>query len=476
MAFDASPSWSGFNYQGKIALYYALREINKLPIHTDFSESCLVLEDNEDFEIRKNGNFVSFHQVKAYNTSSYSNYSNALLEITLELSKQPNVIGKIHTWRKINPKASCCNIIDSLRNDIQSLLDEYTESSPKTGNTIIEKAASEVLNKPKTAAIIKSAFSGLSAPGIYSLLSDIAQNINDAISRLEAYVYDDGNSFCDLNSINEKIELEILNLLKSRGLIYTQERVIKTLHYFFGIMDKYIIERHKAKQDIEKISINFSEIIEAATQDHEDIGSLYLSCVFKEKFAYLIDDYINDPHSYTETGDKCNLKESKKFLFSLEPLELWTYYRNFSPHLNLQGLNNTENALSVDENGIRFVLAKILHELDYDCISNSKDKCQVTYESTSLPIKRYIPSTIINGLPLTHIEKKIIENSNMWEFLFEVENIIYDGNSVHLFSPNSIAHTEAPIGDDEDPRSKREDILNNISLVPISNVKDALSS
>ena len=97
MAFDASPSWSGFNYQGKVALYYSLLQINALPVQTDLSKLSLVLEDNEDFEVRDNGTFVSFHQVKAYNTSSYSKYSDALLEITLELSKKPNVLGKIHT-------------------------------------------------------------------------------------------------------------------------------------------------------------------------------------------------------------------------------------------------------------------------------------------------------------------------------------------------------------------------------------------
>lgn len=475
MAFDASPSWSGFNYQGKVALYYTLKQINALPVQSDFSKFCLVLEDNEDFEIRDNGTFVSFHQVKAYNTSSYSKYSDALLEITLELSKKPNVLGKIHTWKQVNPKTGFTSVIDSLRNDIQSILDEYRGANPKIGNTIIEKATSDAPYRPKPAAIIKSAFPSDSATDICSMLTDIVLNQNDAISRLEAYVYDDGNSFCDLNAINEKIKSEISNLLTSRNLINTQQRVEQTLQYFLGMMDKHIIDRHKAKQGADKISISFVEIIEAAIQDHEGIGLHYLSYVFKEQFAYLLDEYINDPDFYEEVDDKCNLKEAKNILLNLEPLELWNYYRHFCPHINLQELNNTENALNVDQHGIRFVLIKILHELDYNCISNVKEKCQITYETTSLPIKRFIPSTIMNGIPLTHVEKKIISNSNMWEFLFEVENIIYDGSDIHLFSPKSITHTEAPIGDDEDPRSKRDDMLSNISLVPISNAKVALS-
>jgi hypothetical protein len=476
MAFDASPSWSGFNYQGKVALYYTLKQINALPIQTDFSNLSLVLEDNEDFEIRENGVFVSFHQVKAYNTSSYSKYSDALLEITLELSKQPHVLGKIHTWKQVNPKTNFTSIIDSLRNDIQSILDEYSGTNPKIGNTIIEKAVLDIPNRPKPAAIIKSAFPNDSASEIYSSLNGIVLNQNNAISRLEAYVYDDGNSFCDLNSINEKIKHEISTLLLSSNLINTPERVEKTLLYFLGMMDKYITDRHKSKSGTNKPSINFVEIIDAVTQNHEEVGLHYLSCAFKEKFAHLIDEYINDPDSYEETDDKCNLKEAKKILLNLEPLELWTYYRHFCPHINLQELNNTDNALNVDLNGIRYVLIKILHELDFNCISNVKEKFQITYETTSLPIKRFIPSTIMNGIPIPSVEKNIILNSNMWELLFEVENIIYDGNNIHFFSPKSIIHTEAPMGDDEDPRSKRNDMLSNISLVPISHVKVALNS
>ncbi|WFN57301.1 hypothetical protein [Dickeya lacustris] len=44
MAFDASPSWSGFNYQGKVAIYHTLTLINQQPVDTDFSNWSLMLE------------------------------------------------------------------------------------------------------------------------------------------------------------------------------------------------------------------------------------------------------------------------------------------------------------------------------------------------------------------------------------------------------------------------------------------------
>lgn len=43
MAFDASPSWSGFNYHGKVALHYALTLINAKPVGHDFSTTDLMI-------------------------------------------------------------------------------------------------------------------------------------------------------------------------------------------------------------------------------------------------------------------------------------------------------------------------------------------------------------------------------------------------------------------------------------------------
>ncbi|TPV22421.1 hypothetical protein FJW00_19835, partial [Pantoea anthophila] len=93
MAFDASPSWSGFNYQGKVSLYHALKIINMKPAGDDLSNLSLMLENTEDFEIIEDSNAKTFHQVKAYNSSSYSKYEDALLELTLELYKNKDVEG-----------------------------------------------------------------------------------------------------------------------------------------------------------------------------------------------------------------------------------------------------------------------------------------------------------------------------------------------------------------------------------------------
>ncbi|MFL1455556.1 ABC-three component system protein [Marinobacter sp. GN3S48] len=476
MAFDASPSWSGFNYQGKVALYYALRLINGEPNGKDLSNYSLMLEATEDFEILCDGIALSYHQVKAYNTSTYSKYSNALLGITLALYNHPNAFGRIHTWMQINPKPGFVDLRSSIQHDLDHVLSEYREKTPKDGSTILEKAASTAEKIPKQAAILRAAFPGYTADLLYDLLESIRTGQNNTLSRLDSHQYEDNNRFCDLDAINDKIKAEISTALQKRGIVITDGNLEKTFQVFLGIIDQHVIYRHKNKEG-DSIPLSFSEIVDALEVDHEDIGREYLACKFKAQFAQLIDQYIRDPEDYEEPEEDayCNLKEAKKRLLSLSPQDLWAHYRSFSPQTYLQHDCNTENAFGTNMEGIRHVLLKILHTINFERASHNASNNQLIYRTTTLPYQYYLPTTITHVARPTQIEKQIKENLNMSEVLFEVENLIYSGSEPHSFSPTAITHTEAPAAVDADPRSKREEVLKRITLVPISTAKDALS-
>ncbi|RWU24966.1 hypothetical protein DM813_04280 [Pseudomonas alkylphenolica] len=75
---SAVSSWSGFVYQGKIALYHSLRLIHDGDL--DFE---LQLDSSDDFAIYKNGTLHTAHQVKAKISKYRSGYSNALEQSTL---------------------------------------------------------------------------------------------------------------------------------------------------------------------------------------------------------------------------------------------------------------------------------------------------------------------------------------------------------------------------------------------------------
>ena len=85
---DATPTWSGFNYQGKITLLCSLIEINKLiakGYSKELLDDCYVeIEKTEDFVLFLQGDVKSLYQVKAYlskdKTSSFVGAMKKLIE------------------------------------------------------------------------------------------------------------------------------------------------------------------------------------------------------------------------------------------------------------------------------------------------------------------------------------------------------------------------------------------------------------
>ncbi|MGO2148274.1 ABC-three component system protein [Halomonas sp.] len=75
---SAISSWSGFVYQGKIALYHSLKLIYDGDL--DFE---LQLDSSDDFAIYKNGKLHTAHQVKAKISKYRSGYTKALEQSTL---------------------------------------------------------------------------------------------------------------------------------------------------------------------------------------------------------------------------------------------------------------------------------------------------------------------------------------------------------------------------------------------------------
>ena len=84
---DAIPTWSGFNYQGKMMLLYVLELINQIAKdkNKDIGTYSVELEKTEDFCIICNSEYRSFHQVNEKKTKniwiSYSEVMDKLLKL-----------------------------------------------------------------------------------------------------------------------------------------------------------------------------------------------------------------------------------------------------------------------------------------------------------------------------------------------------------------------------------------------------------
>lgn len=95
---SAISTWSGFVYQGKVALYHCLKLINQGDC--DFQ---LQLDSTDDFAIYKNNKVISAHQVKAKIGDYRSNYKDALKKSALiELDRVAGIKRYFHISQPIN--------------------------------------------------------------------------------------------------------------------------------------------------------------------------------------------------------------------------------------------------------------------------------------------------------------------------------------------------------------------------------------
>lgn len=482
MAYDASPSWSGFNYQGKVALFHALYIINSqllIDPSFDFSGYQLILENTEDFEIKIDGNVKTIHQVKAYQDAEFNSYKNALFGMVLELEKNTSADGFIHTWKKINAKTPK-SIKDLIRDEFSRVICDYLMSdSPCT--TILGKAASGDKKIPKQSAIIRNAFPSKTENELLLILENIWLNKNSSISRLDCYLYPNGNAFCDLLDINHKIKHELSQAFTKRAILNSKKQIDNAFHFFLGEIDEYIISRHVTLGAAVVLPIEFNKILETLAKDFEDVSTEYLHFVFKSKFFDKFDEFMAEPDLYEQpvldTGALCNLTEIRNLLSPMHPELLWRLYERFSPQTIFCTVNNLGAAMNVVElDSILLVLLKIFHALDCGKIDHNLSVARLTYRSPLRPKDIYLPTTIRPDLTPSMIARKIFGNPGLIEALFETNNLIYEGALINDLGQRGRNHTIAPDAASEDHRQKRNHIFENLRLIPTTLAKSELDA
>ena len=94
---DAIPTWSGFNYQGKVMLLYILKLINQISKEEDGRVYSVNLEEIEDFCILRDSEYISFHQVKAWlSVTKWSSYSTAMDKLLKHRNGSSNPMAKCY--------------------------------------------------------------------------------------------------------------------------------------------------------------------------------------------------------------------------------------------------------------------------------------------------------------------------------------------------------------------------------------------
>lgn len=162
---NATASWSGYSHQGKVGIYIALRTINGLDEEIN-DELILDYEQQEDVRLKRNGQAIEVHQVKAYRgKDTIGSYTGALRNFELcDGRNYLHTIENIRDWDRLtneqNPKdveryqykngKSHCGldeISDLIIEEIQTLLRSigHTEAqNSEYANIILNKLLGEL--------------------------------------------------------------------------------------------------------------------------------------------------------------------------------------------------------------------------------------------------------------------------------------------------------------------------------------------
>lgn len=142
--WDASPSWNGYMYQGKVALLVSLRWL--LQLKDDVKNYWLELEGVEDFSIGYCDKYISIHQVKNWKKVNLSGYGEAFSNMVRMIGKHPE-IEKAFLHTSVAPKS------DYLDKDICDLLEHnYPERIRElekihTDSDILKRAREDIIKK-----------------------------------------------------------------------------------------------------------------------------------------------------------------------------------------------------------------------------------------------------------------------------------------------------------------------------------------
>jgi hypothetical protein len=290
MSHDASATWSGFNYQGKIALYHSLKLIvEKLSNNQSLNNYEVVLENHEDFDINGPNGFESFHQVKAINKTAFSTYENALLAMLLQLDSTQNstVIGYLHTWRPLNwTGTESFNL--KLKNIINKII---VDDRDNPGNCNVSKAFGSVVNVNKKVKIIRQALAEdprfnskasviARANQIYNLTSQTA-----VFNRIHQYSY--GTELaCQLDQIDLKVKVKIDEILGLKHIPVSEIGTDKIFCTLLGKLDRNIIDKHQQLNTAQLTPIPLADILNIVENENiRDSDEAYLAGRFKFHFV-----------------------------------------------------------------------------------------------------------------------------------------------------------------------------------------------
>ncbi len=370
---DAVPSWSGYNYQGEIAIYVALCKIIDCKIkNIDISIYKMELEKVEDFSIIRTVNannvYETIHQVKATNSTSLFKYKEACEDVLSKLKGEYcECLGYLHVRQNI--------IIDELSGDTE--INDWLKTLKKVvkKNAPVEKDIKKLnevledvkLNFSEKKEALKKRFMHIYESDdlcVDNLIDKQLENSKQKLKEYQArfddslycklnlYKYDAVN-YCPLNEIDSKIENKISEYL---GLCFPNKSTkdnknhVKNLYMRLRyIIQENVMRRHNGEENSEYINLSAMKEILLLEVDFALDDEFYLMLIKKQIVKALevhtetcLNSRKNDDCETCENINKCSTKYLINKILLMDYKQILCIAKACLPHKQL--INACEDA------------------------------------------------------------------------------------------------------------------------------------
>ncbi len=348
---DAVPTWSGFLYQGQIAVYLAVKTICKLRDSgkmLDIEKYAIEMERCEDiaviYEDKKGKIYQSIHQVKNQADKSIQKYKGPLTQLMLEkgfciknsygipeaylhvsnqikINDGKNFEEKIGEWKTeiIEFYENLCCLCKELNAglNVNETLKKLEESVSEKKIDINREKYAEVLSKIKKACEKKDELQA--SRGLNELLTFLEEEfcVPEISEKVKIYGYENGEEYCSGTDVFSKI-VGYVKKYKENKVCLSKDQYEYIADRMLRFVQDKILERHKLMQEKKEASWSiplnkFSELLDGSIEKYEEEANVLA-------LIRMYDERLEQYCSICHEGDSCQKENCK--------LQLPNYRRN----------------------------------------------------------------------------------------------------------------------------------------------------
>lgn len=470
---DATSTWSGFIYQGEVAIYLAVCKIcelmnNGLSKEVIKSEYWLEVEKSEDIAIvNDDGNrkqYISIHQVKNQKDNNISKYKKPLIQLMLEkgfwkMNKLGNPEAFLHIGSRVNEDSntiaqqlsSWAKCIKDFYNSIKTFIDKNIEEDERENfyNEVIAIMKKEPikLNRTQYGDLIEDVMKACKDENYASVkdkLKVLSEYLEDKLAvvyideNVKLYSYDDKKLYCEGTELFKKIVEQVKRYKNDEKSISERQYEYiadSLLHY----MRSHVLQRHQVMQKNGKFKVEISfgnlfDILDLSILKYEREANIL---TLRREYEEILSQYcrVICQHECEKTNNfECKIYKDEYEKINLLDEDFVRMCFHYNPDCD-KGIDDRGCLMKLlKAQGMQESAFEILKKIPHDDFINGDDRTKVIVNNQNNNAFLTAVEGTNSEIAVENITRGINNNAELVSPIFEADELI----TVQLQSEESV--------------------------------------